>query len=126
MNNTIRCEASEGFLRVEAWGDYCLGAAKTLAAEVRERCRALGQIRVLVDITRVQGPIPAPDRYEIGVLCAEILGHVRLALLARPDQITRLFEDVARNRGMAARIESDTAAAVAWLRQAPAPLRGAA
>jgi hypothetical protein len=73
--------------------------------------------RCLIDCRATQFDIDLFGRFTIGEYAARKLAGRRLwiALLARPEQITRMVENTAHNRGLRMFTTSDVAEARAWL-----------
>jgi hypothetical protein len=107
-------------LLCEVSGSYSLYDFYRLADRIWQECGASTTDRVLVNLTAVDGTrLPAFDRYQLGVYCADKPRAVRkLAVVARQQDITCFFEDVAVNRGLNARVSASVAAAEHWLRKA--------
>jgi hypothetical protein len=76
---------------------------------------------VFVDLTGLDGPIDAVDRVLLASRLAEVWPRdVRLAALALPEQVNRVIEHMAGNRGVDIRAFGDSGEALAWLALAPA------
>src|SRR5262245_18168381 len=99
-------EEMSGYLEVQVAGRFLqaevLALIERLAVEIRGRTRP----RLLVDMTAVAGHATDMERYEYGLRAVERLGAVeRLAVLgAAHHNVNRMFEDVARNRGLPVRV----------------------
>jgi hypothetical protein len=118
MATTWQMDVTEAFVYVRVLGTYA-GADDTLAgmSTIAEQCRAAQCWRVLLDLTSMIGSIPQLDRFLLGTRAARIWGQrLRVAILARPQEINHFFENVATNNGANVRVFADREAAQAWLR----------
>jgi hypothetical protein len=90
---------------------------------VAEECRTKGITKVL-GISKLTGPIPISELYDIGKVTPAMLaraGCERVAYVVQGgDEALRALkfgEDVAVNRGQITRVFEDEPAAIAWLLQ---------
>jgi hypothetical protein len=82
---------------------------------------AQGCSKVFIDLTTLEGPIDPVDRIFLASRLAEVWpSGIRLAALALPEQVNRVIEHMAGNRGVDVRAFTDRAEALAWLALAPA------
>jgi len=82
---------------------------------VANDCRA-----VFVDLSGLAGPLDAVDRIFLASRLAEVWPRgVRLAAFARPEQVNRVIEHMAGNRGVEIRAFTSHEEAFAWLGHAP-------
>jgi len=117
LNLSFRSEGDVLFCAVT--GPYSLAACLRLVDQVRAERLARGASRVLVDIRGLTGEISALDRYRLGIYCAEKPDRAeRLAVLARPEAVNWMFENVASNRGLPTCESADPHYAETWLRAA--------
>jgi hypothetical protein len=117
LNLAFRSEGPVLFCAVT--GAYSLAAGLRLVDQVRKERLARGASRVLVDIRSLTGEISSLDRYRLGIYCAEKPNRPeRLAVVARPDAINWMFENVASNRGLPTCESADERYAESWLRAA--------
>jgi hypothetical protein len=109
---------SDAWLCVQVTGAYPgLKAFEALVIQIGERCQALQRSRVLLDLTAMTDPIPPLHRFLIGKLAARIWRRqLKVAVLAKPEEITRLFENVAVNAGANVLVFGEPEAAREWLR----------
>jgi hypothetical protein len=71
---------------------------------------------VLCDATAMTAPTGAFEKFEAGVELARGADHrMKMAVVARVEAIDYIFENVARNRGVAVAVFKNEAAALHWL-----------
>lgn len=118
MSMSWQIEATGEFLYVRMLGVY-RGVNETTdgMSAILEQCRATRCWRVLLDVTLLNEPIPQMDRFLLGKRVGRIWGQrIKVAILARPEHITRFFENVANNNGANVQVFADRDAAQAWLK----------
>ena len=108
-------------------GIYSRAEALRVGNEGYRQAALENRIGLLIDVRNITGRLPTLlDRYDFGVHIAEQYltsdPRIRLALLGQEPMIhpDRFGELVARNRGADARVFTDEALAVDWLRTRPA------
>ena len=117
LSLSFRTEGDVLFCEVS--GQYSLAGFLRLVDQVKAERLARGASRVLVDIRGVTGEISSLDRYRLGVYCAEKPSRPeRLAVVARPETVNWMFENVACNRGLPTCESADPRYAENWLRAA--------
>jgi hypothetical protein len=82
---------------------------------MRAESERTGKKRIVADLREVQGVFDTLSRYRVGVLVAERLPGRRILSLARPEQITRVAENTAVNRGADLFTTDDETRGMAWL-----------
>ena len=89
-----------------------LRAVATIVTETKAR-----EIwHVLCDVTAMTAPAGAFEKFEAGVELARGADRrMRMAVLARVEAIDYIFENVARNRGVAVAVFRNEGAALQWL-----------
>jgi hypothetical protein len=98
-------------------GTWSAAQAVQLVESIGRRCDETLHRCALVDITGVETRLQEFERFILGQRIAARLpgGAYRMAVLARPEQLTRLTENVAVNRGADVMATSDRAEALRWL-----------
>ena len=98
-------------------GTWSAAQAVQLVESIGRRCDETLHRCALVDITGVESRLQEFERFILGQRIAARLpgGSYRIAVLARPEQLTRLTENVAVNRGADVRATGDLAEALRWL-----------
>jgi hypothetical protein len=92
-----------------------LRAAGTIIGETKSRAIW----RVLCDATAMSDPVGAFEKFEAAVELARGADpRLKMAVVARIEAIDYIFENVARNRGVAVAVFRDEGAALEWLRSA--------
>jgi len=99
-------------LRVDNSRELLIANAGLIARTcVAHQCRS-----VFVDLTTLDGPIDPVDRVLLAARLAEVWPPgVRLAALALPEQVNRVIEHLAGNRGVEIRAFTEREEAFAWL-----------
>ncbi|HEY8265548.1 MAG TPA: hypothetical protein VIG03_03185 [Steroidobacteraceae bacterium] len=123
----IAVQVHPGYVELTCTGIYSRNEALRVGNEGYRQAALENRIGVLIDVRKITGRLPTLlDRYDFGVHIAEQYlssdPRVRLALLGHEPMIhpDRFGELVARNRGADARVFTDEALAVDWLRSRPA------
>jgi hypothetical protein len=99
-------------------GRFMLRPLLLLVHEIGTYCARQRQRRIIVDVRDSPGTLSVIDQYEHGVQTARsAIRGIRVAVVARADQAQpdRLWETIARNRGLTARIVADPAEALEWI-----------
>ncbi|HUI88394.1 MAG TPA: hypothetical protein VLX61_06680 [Anaerolineales bacterium] len=95
---------------------YSVESYKKAIAEARDLCEQYGLTKMLADVRRLDYPISAADRFEIGVEIANTFGaKIQFAILAPAAMINGLVENAAVNRGGNVRAFSNMEEAKEWL-----------
>lgn len=121
----LALQPMDGYLRFEVTGVRIRGefAREMLGVwqKVADECQAGGFSKAL-GISKVSGPVPLVELYEVGERTPQILARagcrrVAYVVLGGKEAFDALKfgEDVAVNRGQIARVFADESAAVAWL-----------
>lgn len=88
-----------------------------------------GATRILCDESRLEYRLGVVDTYEAAqLIAAQAPAVVRVAIVCNPEYLraSRLFEDVAVNRGLTLRMFGDMVAASDWLNESPVAAGAAA
>ena len=111
------------YLEVTCSGIYSRAESLRVGQEAYREASLAQRDTVLIDVRQVTGRVPTIlDRFEMGVHMAknyrESDPRIRLAVLGQEPMIhpERFGELVARNRGADARVFTDEAVALAWIR----------
>jgi len=92
----------------------------SLPGLIARKCIAHDCRAALVDLTGLAGPLDPVDRIFIASRLGEVWPrNVRLAALARPEQVNRVIEHMAGNRGVQIRAFTSEDEAFAWLGHEP-------
>jgi hypothetical protein len=118
MSFELSFNLRDGYLEIGVAGPWSLENVYHLIDATRRECDRLALGRVLVDSRAMTGKPTEMGRFKGGVRTAEVLGgKIRVALVSRPDLITRFGENAAVNRGANLRVWADRDQALAWLLQ---------
>lgn len=104
------------FLRIIATGEYYFEDLPVFVSFIKSEADKNDRSRVLIDCRSLSGGMSEGERFEGGVMIANIFGpKLRAALMLPPDFITKLGELAAVNRGAQFLVTSDEAEALQWL-----------
>jgi hypothetical protein len=106
----------EDRIEVRCTGTYQRGDVVTLMdalAEHAERHPVLK--KCLVDIHEAQVILGIMGEYVVGEYAAKKLAGLRIALIQAPEQVKKLLEDTAYNRGLRISLVADRQEALVWL-----------
>lgn len=113
----LELQPLEAFLEARFVGPFAVDRfnrqlRRAISEAVLAKCR-----RVLVDTTRLTGPISLVDRYDIALHGADAAAGFRLSILATVDQIEpRKFGALVANHShLEVNVFHDRGAALAWL-----------
>ena len=123
MPQQIHIEPKDGYLHIEVAGPFDSVKAKEFIRQMLETSSQHTLSRILVDIRKVEGPIPTMARFELArFLAAEKPVPVRLAVLESRGQVpnNKFFENVADNRGAIVKVTTSLEEALEWLEIKPA------
>jgi hypothetical protein len=105
----------------DRWEAVCTGAFErgdilSLIDALSENCALRPETKkCLIDIRGAAVALGIMGEYVIGEHAARKLAGLRVALLQAPEQIKKLMEDTAYNRGLRIQLATDRAEALAWL-----------
>jgi hypothetical protein len=117
MAPQLKIEDRGSHLLFTLGGAWSAAQAVQFVESIGRRCDETLHHCALVDITGVVTRLQEFERFILGQRIAARLpgGAYRMAVVARPDQITKLTENVAVNRGADVMVTSDVAEALRWL-----------
>jgi hypothetical protein len=105
-----------GYVRFMAGGPYDFEDFKRFVAYIKATCDEHGTSRALIDLMPMEGDIPQFERYEIGLLVAQVWGSkLKGATLAPAERVNRFAENTAVNRQARLRVFFDEPSALEWL-----------
>ena len=110
MEDRVNIYEEKGVLRVEASGAYEAFKAREFFEQILEEARAKHLDKVLIDARSFPGELSVIERYDIGMLLAELsTTGIRLAFVVRPSLVwpDRFGENVAANRSVCIRVTTD-------------------
>lgn len=107
----------EDFLEVRILGSFLIDRFKRQFDAAVRACRERKRSKLLVDSTRIEGPISTVDRYHMGNYGAQEGVDLQVASLTRPDLVDpgKFGVVVAKNRGLTIDVFTDRQKAVDWL-----------
>ncbi len=105
------------YLEVRFLGDFKVARFKEQVDLAVAACKERKGARLLLDYSPLGPTIPGTmDRYEISAHAARVAVNIKIAGLARPEQIGEKFgKMVARNRGLNVDVFADRKEAIDWL-----------
>jgi len=103
-------------LRVETAGAYAFDNLFDFIVRIKQAAQLSGRDRILVDSSELTGTITEAERFQGGQYIAEVFGgRSMLAWVLPKDQITKLGELAAVNRGAKFLVTSSVSEAKEWL-----------
>lgn len=103
-------------LRVTTTGQYVFDELFDFLVRVKAEAIAAKRDRVLIDSSRLEGNMTEAERFQGGQKIAQLFGpNIALALVMPPEQITKLGEMAAVNRGGRFLVTDSEAEALEWL-----------
>jgi hypothetical protein len=116
MSLSFDSEIRPEFLRITATGEYSFDFLFDFIASVKAEADNVGRNRVLIDCRQVTGGMAEFERFHGGKRIAEVFGgRLRAALLMQPQNITKLGELAAVNRGAKFLVSGSETEAIDWL-----------
>lgn len=104
------------FIRIVARGEYYFEDLPGFLGFIKAEADKNGRSSVLIDCRSLSGGMSEGERFEGGVMIANVFGSKLRAALMLPDTfITKLGELAAVNRGAQLLVTSDEAEALGWL-----------
>ena len=104
------------FLRVTTKGDYRFNELFDFLVRVRAKAGTAGRNRVLIDSRQLKGKMTEAERFTGGQQIAQIFGgKLKAALVMPSDNITKLGELAAVNRGARFLVTDSETEATRWL-----------
>jgi hypothetical protein len=117
MRYLIHDRSIEGILHVEALDYVGLPGLLQMIDETKKVSQQSWTKLILIDLSQAQYEMPFMDQYRVGEAVAKRqVPGVRIAVILKPQYITRFSENVACNRGAGMRVFADRQQALDWLR----------
>lgn len=108
-------EYRENYLFIEYDEATDSPALISLMNEMAKVCKTKNYKKILVDLRKTNGTPNLSQRYQLGVLAADVLRGLKIAVVYRPDENNQFAESVATNRGLSAIIADNMEEAKRWL-----------
>jgi hypothetical protein len=83
--------------------------------EIAQICKTKNYKKILADLRKTKDALNLSQRYQLGVLAADILRGFKIAVVYHTDENNQFAESVATNRGLPAIITDDMEEAKRWL-----------
>ena len=104
-------------LKIRAFGEYDFEDLEGFIKHIKAEADRTGRDRVLIDCRNIGGHMTEGERFEGGVLIADVFGPgLKAALLMDARFVTKLGELAAVNRGAKFLVTSSEEEALGWLR----------
>ena len=104
------------YLRVTTVGEYAFDELFGLLDRIRDEASRAGRRRILVDSLQLMGALSEAERFQGGKRIAETFGpETKIAWLMQDQNITKLGEMAAVNRGAKLLVVSSESEALEWL-----------
>jgi len=118
MNLDIRVQPKNQYLLIDVLGEYQLNNLVDLISQIEELSIKHGCRRIVVDLTHMTGTVYHTDKHELAVCCAQIWHvNIKLAIVYREEEIDRVFESAALQRGVQVMIFPQVAEAISWVNE---------
>ncbi|MBN1781942.1 hypothetical protein JW948_12495 [bacterium] len=110
-------ENNDSYLYYKITGQYSLRKGTVILDKLYNICAECNAKRLLVDIREKNGRIPETDRTYLGDYISKINfnGSIKLAVIARKEQISRLPDNAAQIRSAQMDVFTSKTDAVKWL-----------
>lgn len=106
----------DGFLRVTTRGEFAFDELFGFIGRVKAEAETADRDRILVDSSKIEGMLTEADRFQGGQKVAEVFaGEMKVVWIMPADQITKLGEMAAVNRGAEFRVTASEEEALKWL-----------
>ena len=115
----LKIEPRSDHLHAAVSGSFTHAQLADLLKEIFAASTQHGLRKILLDIGSLEGDIPLMARYDFGRMAAELQREpVRFVVVGSKDQMwpDRFGENVANNRGIAAKVTTNMEEALTWLR----------
>lgn len=120
MSLDVHAEVLPEYLKIIATGQYTFEFLFDFIARVKAEADNSGKTRVLMDCSRVTGGMAEFERFHGGKRIAEVFGGTLKAALIMPSEnVTKLGELAAVNRGARFLVTDSEVEAVRWLTDEP-------
>jgi hypothetical protein len=122
MEFAFKIRQESGYLHCVLTGLIAGPEVPAVLQRVKREAEAAGCENVLLDLTEAFARQAMMDRFSMGVQAAEVWGDkLRVAIVFRPTEITKFFENVAVSRGARVCVLPSKPAALRWLLDQPPP-----
>jgi hypothetical protein len=116
MSIDVQSEVQGDYLRVNATGQYSFEFLFDFIAHVKAEADKAEKQRVLIDCRNLSGGMAEFERFHGGMRIAEVFGRgLKAALIMQPQNVTKLGELVAVNRGARFLVSDSEPEAIDWL-----------
>jgi hypothetical protein len=116
MEENTRFIDHEDYLEVIFTGERSYQALIDLLEEVYENCKRNGTTKIVLDIHKAKGRWKDIDRFLLGEKGAQVFGASYVTLVIdEKEQINKLAENAAYNRGLKILVTDDRKAGLGWL-----------
>jgi hypothetical protein len=106
----------KNYLHVTVTGMYSFKSIIEILQNIKSQCIVNNICNVLFDFSRVDGIIPFTDKYKIGEFVAEnYSAKIKMTVVDKPENINKLAENVAVNRGGKVAVFNNQDRALEWL-----------
>jgi hypothetical protein len=116
MSIDVQSEVQRDYLRITATGRYSFDLLFDFIQQVKATAESADRQRVLIDCRNVSGGMAEYERFHGGIRIAEVFGRsLKAALVMQPQNVTKLGELAAVNRGARFLVSDSVEEAVDWL-----------
>lgn len=116
MSYQVSIAAEPELIRVTVSGEYAFESIFEFIKQVKEEAERLGKSKVLIDSRNIAGQMTEAERFQGGQKIAEVFGaRLKAVLLTPVENITKLGELTAVNRGARFLVTDSEDEALDWL-----------
>ncbi len=121
-NFDLSVKRRDGYMRVVLTGEPSVGHILSLLHVLGVESETWPHPRIVLDVLGVRTPLATQDEFEIGLQMSASFRHLeRVAILVRPERVTRVSERAAVRNGADVRVFDVEAEAIAWMRPPETP-----
>lgn len=116
MPFTLKTSLTDNYLRCQAVGDLATHEIPAFIDAASVAVRDSAREKLLVDVLDFKGKMDDVDRHTAGKHVASVFGHrIKVAVLMPANQITKMAELTATNRGARLLVTCSEPEAIKWL-----------
>jgi hypothetical protein len=116
MGEDIKFIDHEEYLEVIFTGERSFQAFDDLLEKVYESCKRNGTTKILLDVREAKGKWKDVDRFRVGEKAAHLfVASYVILVIDEKEQINKLAENTAYNRGVKTLVTDDKRAGLDWL-----------
>ncbi len=116
MSISVSSVQEAGYRSIKVKGTYSLSNFQALADRIHAESSEHDCKNFLLDVSEVIGTVPVMHRFFLAEYVSKLWGtSIRVAIVYRAEDISKLFENAAVNRSIATMVVPDVQTALRWL-----------